>query len=102
MFYSQCLVFGTFLTLKFYPLVAAYRLLVAEYAECGRRGATEFPRYSTYIDLLSLLKLIKELNPSRIILIRRWKVIINNVSGVTSKFATQYTNQVSTADWLID
>ena len=46
------------------------------------------PRHNTNIDLLFLLKLVKRLNQSPNIPSRYWKVIINDVSSVTSKFAT--------------
>ena len=50
--------------------------------------ATEFPHHSTNINLLSLLKLRKGPNPSLTVPLRCYKVIINDVSGVASKFAT--------------
>jgi hypothetical protein len=52
-------------------------------------GATEFPSRSTNADLLSRLKLIKGSNLSIIVPLRCLEVIINDVSGVASKFATQ-------------
>ena len=43
-------------------------------------GAAGFPYQSTNIDLLSLLKPIKALDPSFTTPLRYWKVIINSVS----------------------
>jgi len=60
-------------------------------------GATEFPHHSTNIDLLSLLKPIKGSNPSLTVPPICWEVIVNDVSGVALKFATQVgtSNQIN-------
>jgi len=60
-------------------------------------GITDFPHYSINIDLLSVMKLMNELNLSLTIPSRRWEVINKNMSGAASKFATQAgtSNQIS-------
>jgi hypothetical protein len=72
-------------------------MLLAEYSRVRLHSATEFLRHDTNINLLSLLTLIKGLNPSLTIPSRYWKVIINDVSGVISKFATPVStsNQIN-------
>ena len=68
--------------------MAVCPILLTEYRRVRLHGATEFPRHNANIDLLSLLKLVKGLNPNLTIPLRYWKVIINDVSNVTLNFAT--------------
>jgi hypothetical protein len=50
--------------LTIYSCIAIYCLLLAEYSRVQLYSVVGFPYYSTNIDLLSLLKLIKVLNLS--------------------------------------
>ena len=72
---------------RFSRNLSQYGRLSPAFGRVQLHGGREILHHSTIIDLLLLLKLIKESNPSLIVQLRCWEVIINDVSGVALKLA---------------